>query len=78
MNNAVTLPEQNTIQHANPNVFEDYDFEEGLNRADKRRFRKMARTRIGIFTKPSLGSRKRKRRALRKAGNITRKEARHV
>ena len=46
------------------------------NREQIRREHKFLNTKQGYYTKPSLGARKRKRRALKKVGNATRKAAR--
>jgi hypothetical protein len=46
------------------------------NREYIRRKHKFLNTKQGYYTKPSLGARKRKRRALKKVGNRTRKNAR--
>lgn len=55
------------------NILEQLDPTKNMNRKQLREYGRMINTKFGNFTKQSLGKRKRKRRALKKVGNETRK-----
>lgn len=57
-------------------IIEKLDPTKRMNRKQLREYARTVNRRWGNFTKPSLGARKRKRRALKKVGNKTRRLAR--
>lgn len=68
--------EVSTEEHANPNILERLDPTKNMNRKQIRAFGRLQQRKSGTFTKPSLGTRTRKRRAVKKVGNKTRRLAR--
>lgn len=58
------------------NILERLDPTKHMNRKQLRAFGRLQLRKVGTFTKPSLGTRSRKRRAVKKVGNATRKAQR--
>jgi len=70
--------ETDTSEHTQPNKIDlkRLDPTTNMNRQEIRRYGRMMKRAVGCFTKPSLGARTRKRRAVKKVGNRTRRLAR--